>query len=363
MDKTETRISADEREITKLAAKFVSLDPDATPVVEHAVISPFATEGDFVNISGRPACGKTSLIADIALTWAHPGRRQLALGGLIKVSRTYSEAGNVAIIDGENSLIRWQSILRRKLEAEGLDSSAVLDRIIYLTPASAGMYDARLWPKRSVMLAEALARNGVNLVIMDSLARIWGPEDINQTNWVQLGLTPFRDACKRLGITVVAVSHTRRNSGGNDGELSGPIGSSMQEGQVDCQLIMTKDSDGRGCCLRMVKCRRTYWIRSGSKIALTFTPQLGYVPQGNWSTIWPHEPPDVPQNSEFVPGIRSQIVKLLEDADGLTLPSSALHAHLRGTLRTVTNHLSALEAEGRVERLGDGRSTTWRLVR
>jgi hypothetical protein len=363
MDKTETRISADEREIAKLASKFVSLDPDAASLVEHAVVSPIATEGDFVNISGRSACGKTSLVADIALTWAHPERRQLALGGLFKVSRTYREAGNVAIIDGENTPIRWQSILRRLIVAEGLDSNAVRGRVIYLTPASAGLHDARLWQKRSVMLAEALARNGANLVIMDSLARIWGPEDINQTNWVQQGLTPFRDACKRLGITVLAVSHTRRNSGGDDGELSGPIGSSMQEGQVDCQLIMTKDSDGRGCSLRMVKCRRAYWIRSGSKIALAFTPRLGYAPQDNWSTIWPHEPPEDPQIPEVTPGIRSQIVKLLEDADGLTLSSSALVAHLRCSSRTVTGHLSTLEAERRVERLGNGRSTTWRLIR
>lgn len=363
MDKTETRSSADEREIATLAAKFVSLDPDAAPVVEHAVVNPIAAEGDFTNFSGRPACGKTFLLADIALTWAHPGRRQLALGGLIKISRTYSEAGNVAILDGENCPSRWRSIFRRKIEAEGLESSAVLDRIIYLKPATAGMYDARQWRKRSVMLAEALARSGVNLVIMDSLARIWGPADINQTDWVQLGLAPFRDACRRLGITVVAASHTRRNAGGDDGYLTGPMGSSMQEGQVDCQIIMTKNCDGRGCSLRMVKCRRAYWIRSGSKIALTFTPQLGYAPQDNWSAIWPHEPPEDPQCLELTPGIRSQIVKLLEDADGLTLPSSALVTHLGCTPRTVTGHLSALETEGRVERLGYGRSTKWGLVR
>ena len=362
MDATPTRIVGNSPEIQLVLNQFRSLDPGAADPIEAPTIGPIAAEGDVLNISGPAGCGKTSLLSDILIACAHPERQRLALGGLLKVSGAYQDAGKVAIIDGENTLCRWQSILRRKLDAEGLDADVIAARCSYATPASIGLHDPRNWQDRSVQLADALAAQGVNFVFIDSLARIWAPVDINHTDWVQLGFTPFRDACKRLGITVVAVSHTRRNSGRNNAELAGPMGSSMQEGQVDCQIIMTKDKDGRGCSLRLVKCRRAFWIRSGSSIAFKFTHQLGYVPQGNWAAVWPHEPPDESQSLEGLITTRVQIVSLLACSDTTPIATAALASQLGLETRTVRGHLHALETEGKVKRLGRGPCTKWRSL-
>lgn len=360
MDENSIRPSAKQRSLEGVLARFRTLDPIASDPVETAFLAPLVGVGDFLSVSGEAGCGKTMLAADILLGFAHPGRRGSALGGLFQFNPIYNCEGNVGIIDAENSPPRWQSLLRRKMEAENLDPDVLRGTIEYVSPYDVGLHHNAKWTERSHLLAEALATRAIRFVIIDSLGRAWAPEDLNSTGWVQQGLAPFRSACRDHHITVLALTHTKRTTGQYASEAVGPLGSSLQEAQVDAQVMMTLDSDGRGCRLKMRKSRRACWIRPGAAVNLDFTDQLGYRPQEDWPAIWPHEQPVEGEEADDHPGIRAQILRLIDDEQSGSLKSSAIASTLGCSSHTVTNHLNKLKDAGRVIHEGNGRSSRWR---
>lgn len=360
MDENSIRSSAKQRLLEGILAQFRTLDPLASPAIETAFLAPLMGVGDFLSVSGEAGCGKTMLAADALLGFAHPARQGSALAGLLQFNPIYNCEGNVGIIDAENSPLRWQSLLKRKMEAEGLDPNVLRGTIEYVSPYDVGLHHSTQWTERSHLLAEALAARAVRFVIIDSLGRAWSPDDLNSTAWVQQGLAPFRIACRDRGIAVLALTHTKRSTGPSGSEAVGPLGSSLQEAQVDAQVMMTLDPDGRGCRLKMRKSRRAYWIRPGASINVDFTDQLGYRPQEDWPALWPHECPEGDEGLGSNPGTRTKILKLLEDDPGSALRSTAIASTLGCTARTVTNHLHMLEGAGRVLREGDGPATQWR---
>lgn len=362
MDAKSPRLSKHAIELAAAQSRFCTLNPLESTPIEPAVLHPLAAEADLVNFSGSSGTGKTTLAADVAIAWLHPKREGRALGGLLKFSTGYRESGNIAIIDGENSRPRWQSQLRRMLEAEGLDPLEFRHSIKYVNPAYLGLQQVAHWRERSILLAEALKELNVVFVILDSLGRIWCPDEINSTPWVQQGLTAYRDACKTRNITTLALSHTRRRTGRDDPGAVGPLGSSMQEGQVDTQVIVTMDPGGKGIKLKLLKCRRAFWINPGSTVTVRFSGSCGYKPQDDWAKHWPHECPYIGESLEEDPSRRAQIINILENTPDRTMQANGIAAQLGCTKRTATSHLHALEALSRIERVGAGPSTAWRLV-
>lgn len=361
MDAKSLRLSKHASELAAAQSRFCTLNPLESTPIEPAVLHPLAAEADLVNFSGSAGTGKTTLAVDVAIAWLHPSREGRALGGLLKFSTGYRESGNIAIIDGENSRPRWQSQLRRMLEAEGLDPLEFRHSIKYVNPADLGLQQAAHWRERSILLADALKELNVVFVILDSLGRIWCPDEINSTPWVQQGLTAYRDACKTRNITTLALSHTRRRTGRDDPGAVGPLGSSMQEGQVDTQVIVTMDPGGNGIKLKLLKCRRAFWINPGSTVAVRFSGSCGYKPQDDWAKHWPHECPESPHGEHNAVGPSAPILAVLSAAPDRTMRASAIADQLGLSKRTVTKYLRALSDQGTTKRLGRGPATSWRL--
>lgn len=362
MNTTSPRLTKREQQLAEMLTHFQPLNPSESPTVETHVLAPLLAPGDFLNVSGEAGCGKTTLAADILLGFAHPGRKGAALGGLFQFNPVYCCCGNVGIMDAETAPQRWQSLLSRKMQAEQLDPLLMRGVIEYVHPSDLGLHRAPQWRTTSPLVADALAAKRITFVIIDSLSRTWAPDELSSTAWVQQGMAPFRSACQAMGITVLALTHTkRRGDGPNHTEAVGPLGTSMQEAQADAQVMMTINSDGQGCRLKLRKSRRAFWIPPGTSVSLDFTAQFGYRPHDGWEALWPHECPDEINGPEDNQGIRAQILKLFEDALGGALKSTAIAAALGCSSHTATNHLSALEDSRRVIREGSGPATQWRL--
>lgn len=347
-------------EVNALIDKMSTLRPPEAPLVEPALLAPFLAVGDFANLSGPPGCGKTLLAADSIIGAVHPRREGRILGGLWRFDLSLLDRGLVAIIDGEGNSARWESTLHRKMLAEGLDPNEVTRAIKYMRPADLGLQTTSQWEEASVRLARALAAINVRFLVADTVGRIWAPDDINSTNWIQRGLAPFRAACKEYGISALLLGHTKRRKSNDDPDPTGPIGSSFQEGQVDAQIILSRIKGGQGLVLTHQKSRRSYWIQQGSKVTLHFKGVLGYEPQGGWQKVWPHECPDFDaEQLQTEPATVDKIVALLKASPAKEWSTAEIAEELDRRERTIRHHLHALEKSGYARKVSYGPQTRW----
>ena len=350
--------------VNQLINHFHSINFESAPDVEPAILAPFWAEGDFVNFSGPPGCGKTLIAADIAIAAIHPRREGQALGGLLRFDLDRLRLGNIAILDAENNLARWSSIIRRKMTLEGLDPLEIRHGILYIRPSDIGLQNSSQWERKSELLAAALANCHVRFLIGDTLGRMWAPDDINSSAWVQRGYAPFRTACQSYGISGLMLTHTKRLANRQSPIPEGPIGTSFQEGQADGQIMITrlKTHNPSGILLTHRKSRRPFWIQQDSKVSLLFTPCLGYDPQGQWRDTWPHECPDY--NSEELisnPTTKAAIEKILQEAAPEPIASRDIADQLKVSDRDVRHHLAHIRDEARAEMVGNGPNTRWRF--
>jgi len=349
-------------DIISLVDRTKPLRPFSTSAIEEAFLDPFMAVGDSLNISGPPGCGKTHLAADIIMGAVNPQRNGVALGGLFRFDLDKLAGGPMAVIDGENTISRWNSLIRRKLEAEGANAATKIRDILYLRPSDLGIQDPKKWTSASIQLAHMLAFIQVRFVVIDTMARIWAPDDFNQSHWVQRGLVPFRSACQECGISVLMLSHTKRQLRADDPAPTGPIGTSVQEGQIDGQIIMSRNKAGNGITLIHQKSRRSFWIQQGSKVGLQFRPGFGYEPMEGWQDKWPHECPTGDGFKDIEPDMRSRIGSLLSRDSSREWKTKELATEVGRDERTVRHHLEELERSNKACKLGGGPSTRWRAA-
>lgn len=344
--------------ISNVIQRIHPLNIMASPVIEPSIIDPICGIGDSAIIAASPGIGKTLLTADLIVAWCHPERSYQALGGLLRIDSVYANNYSIAIIDGENTPDRWQTTIRRKIEAERLDPNRFRPVVNYLRPSDVGLHKPNSWTARSQNVARALAELNVALVIIDTVGRMWSPEDLAKGDWVQRGLAPFRSACQELGITVIGLAHTRRSQGKGDSGPRGPLGSTLQEAQVDTFVLMDKAKFGRGCRLSLRKCRRAPWIIPGATVELMFTEELSYDPQPEWAELWPRDPSacsfSVRENETY--GV--QLARYLRTHSDTWFKSAELAEAVGCEKRTITGYLKDLGR--RVVRNGRGRATKWR---
>lgn len=350
-------------DINELINRMGTLNPSGASAVEPALVGPFWAVGDFINFSSPAGCGKTMVAADVILGAVLPQRGGAALGGLLQFNRDLLGGGPIAIIDGENSYPRWNSIIRRKLEAEGADPKSADSKIKYITPTRFNLQNPSEWTEASIRLAKAFACIRVRFVVIDSLARIWAPDDINSTAWVQQGLVPFRAACQDYGISALLLSHTKRRQRTDDPAPTGPIGTSFQEGQIDGQIVMSRIKQEIGIKLFHQKSRRSYWIQQGSSVSLLFKPGLGYEPEAGWESRWPHQCPDFDSMAlENKLDFRTEIARLLQATPSQEWSVAEIVQKLGRSDRTIRHNLQKLESADRACKTGQGRNTRWRAA-
>lgn len=352
--------------VNELIGKFHSLNLSAAPVVEPAIVSPFWAPGDFVNFSGPAGCGKTRLAVDIAIAAIYPYRHAKALGGILQFDHDLLAGRNVAIIDAENDQARWESLLRQKLEREGVSTFSGQERILHIRASDLGIQVTARWSEVSRDLARAFALSRIGFVIGDTIARIWAPEEVNSPSWIQRGFGPFREECRKYGISCLMLTHTKRSSATQDPAPEGPIGSSFQEGQADGQIMISRATIGgaTGIKLTLRKSRRAYWIKQDSSVTLKFTPELGYEPVGDWQRQWPHDCPNYEIDSPVLDvTTRAKIQALLEREPARQWSSQDVATGVACGERTARRQLSAMEAVGSVRRLWNGPATRWEAAK
>lgn len=364
MDENSIHLPAGLDQHGQVRAHLHTLDLMSAQATESAVLAPFWALGDIVNFSGPAGCGKSTLAADIAIAWAHPERHGQALGGLLQFNPVDLVSGRIAILDNENCEARWCSLLRRMMEAQGLDPLAINNTIYYLRPSDIGLHDPNRWESLGRVLAEVLVDQQVRFFIGDTLARIWGADDIISPAWVQRGLAPFREACQQNNLTGLMLTHVARDrKDGNSAE--GPIGTSFQENVVDGQLVFARTTSGgrHGLAVTHRKSRRSTWIQQGSKVTVWFGPHYTYEPQDGWQNVWPHEPPDYEaEDLEQDPTTRTRISDLLKSDPTRSWSTTEIAKEVSRQERTARHHLEALERAGYVKRGGHGPKTRWEAV-
>jgi hypothetical protein len=355
------------RALSELAAEFIGCFQDIdilnAPCVEPAMLAPFCAPGDLLNISGPAGCGKTSIATDILLAAAHPGRHGVALGGAMRFTEPSFGTLKCAVMDAETSKGRWDSMLARKCAQEGLCPED-LAGIRYLRASDFGLGQPSARAEHSLALAEALGRDQRRLAIIDTLAMTWAPRDMNNPDWVFDGLAPFRAECKNRGVTVIALTHTRRPT--RDGPHAvGPIGTSYQENQADTQLIVSRlKGSTAGIRMTATKSRRAFWIQQGALVELRFTPNLGYEPIGNALDRWPHEWPgaDAAVQPEAI-GSQMLIERMFRENGAVALTTKEIATAHGLSDRAVRSHCRALANRGIIARIGNGPSSAWRCAR
>jgi hypothetical protein len=347
--------------INSLIERFETLDLSSAALIEPALLEPFLAPGDFLNISAAAGTGKSMLGADMILGAVADYREGVALGGLIRFDTSRLTGRNVAIIDAEDMRHRWETYVRRRAEREGRGNLDLGARVIYIKPTDFGLHVPASWTTASENTALALAHCQVELVLIDTLARVWAPDDVSSSGWVQRGLAPFRAACKRYGITVIALSHTPRPTADKRNPV-GPIGTSFQESQVDTQIIMTRTivNGGQGVELEMRKCRRAYWIQQGIKVRVRFTSALGYEPVGNWQDVLSHGPLDDSPLDEPYLSSEARVLDSLKASAPKWVSSTNISTDLDVSPRTVTSCLNNLKRRSLAEKEGNGPSRRWR---
>jgi len=345
-----------------LIGKFQSLTLSNSQPVETAFIAPICAPGDCIIFSGPAGVGKSGMGGDLILGAAHPDRQGRTLGGLFRFSIPSGQTIKCACLDAESSKVRFESGLHRKMEKEGLAPDG-LGCVRYISASDCGLDNVNQRKQNSQALAEALAHDRVQFVIIDTIANAWAPPNINDPEWVFSGLKVFREFCQKFGITIVAFTHPNRKAGQETRSFN-PMGTSQQENQADTQISVTrilgKRPDGIQLCLR--KSRRAFWINQGSIVSLRFTPEYGYEPLGDWEKTWPHEWDGDSGLSDLAN--QSTIFKVesvLKGASPEGLSAQAIATKINCSDRTVRSNLNKLEKGNLAARVGRGPSTTWRF--
>ncbi len=168
-------------------------------------------------VRGQPAiCGgpkkslKTSVLIDLALS--------LAGGAPFLGEFQVYHPVRTAIISGESGEFTVQETARRICLSRGLDLAALGGRLLW-------QFDLPQLgnPKHLTALRDGLARDGVEVLILDPLylALLWGlaPGTVRAENLFDMGplLSGITRTCLDAGVTPLFVHHTRKGAG-RDGE-------------------------------------------------------------------------------------------------------------------------------------------------
>jgi hypothetical protein len=291
----------------------------------------------------------------------HPDRYGKALGGLFQFFPDEPRPIKCAIIDAESTKSRWESAITRRLQLEDL---ARFDKpgIRYINPSKLGLDSQKFRTKNSQYLAEALAHDSREFVLIDTLAMMWKPTNLVDPEWVFAGLAPFREACQSYGITVVALSHTPR-PGQPGSRPFGPIGTSFQENQADAQLIISRLAKNKSLGIRLChrKSRRSFWIQQDSYVDLGFDGKQGYAPVGNRANEWPMYWSESQRIEPIFQTPFAQVERAVRAAGTCGTTAALIASELDISGRAVRGHLNALAADKIIVKVNNGRNTAWKV--
>lgn len=265
-------------------------------------------------LSARPKVGKTTLIFHLLQAFFN---RQSFLDRATRLD------GKVLLLTEEAPMLLMRRLERLGLNVEGL---LILQR-----------FKVRSWPDALEQIRLA-AKQGVELVIVDTLASFWGVVDENDAPKVVAALTPLQALLQELGVAGLLVHHLRKTPGE---EGTAHRGSGAIVGAVDIALEMNRDPAKP---TRRVLAALSRFEETPQKLVIELA-EGAYRSMGSPEAVSRAEVTD--QVLEALPGPGEEPIgrdDLLERLD--PKPSGSLLKEVLSTLA---------EQERRIERLGAGK--------
>ena len=179
----------------------------------------FIAQQSYVLMGGRPGCGKTSTACLVAVAAAAPPMTPVKLCG--KPVKPVAPGKCVFLLLEENSRKSATTQIDRAIEAWGLDRRYVWSRIVLFARAGA---KGRLMTEEEIAnppegdawaaaVHVAIAKRNVGLLVIDSLARVFGHGRKSNTEEDQAELGDIARPIMDAGAVVVVIVHVRKDGG------------------------------------------------------------------------------------------------------------------------------------------------------
>lgn len=293
----DTGVAAALDQIEKWTGNLEKVDLLHAPMCQPGAITPFFAPGDFGLLIAAATGGKTTMSAQLICAALLPKLDGKVWGGAMQIKTDWFHGGplgsqaKVAVIDAEDSKGRLEAKLKLYLESNGLGSpeayQIISDRLVYLKPNQLGLNLKSA--DYCTAAAMKLKSEGVRLVIGDTQAAIFSPDDIRSDAWVYNTVMKLQGQLKLDNICTIMLAHHARASEGNSSPNK-PLGSSQQENQADVVIKATRS--GKDLTLEVRKSRRADWVMPGEKVLLTLPKTgLGYLLKRDPEETWPKEQP------------------------------------------------------------------------
>ncbi len=272
------------------------------------LLSPFIRRGDLCLVTGAKGSGKTTFLLDLVACLTLPshdtdGRAiegaNTMLAGAFRLTKDWHDGFKILIIDAENDLTEWRTILNDTLAARGIEHDSIeatraRQRTKYMSAEYFPWNDLVNFRKNFDAFFEAIvATEPVQAVIIDSVHKLW-TQDLNSPTWAVEGLGWMRKRFQEWGVTTFAIVHTSRDF---EGKLPGnrflPGYTSRQENEADCILGLERMVKDNALKVHLVKRRSAKWNAEGTYLRVNMSPTYGgYAGISTAGNPWLHERPD-----------------------------------------------------------------------
>jgi len=168
--------------------------------------------------AGRIAEGKTTLVAGVAVAAAAPPDAPVSLLG--REVTPVAEGQFVFVVLDENSRKSAVEQVDRWIAVLGLDRAYVWSRIVLLARSGTRARKLKADDKRNpgngdtwaAIVHAAIHEKVIGLLIIDSMARVFGGDANNEANQAEIGEV-VTELTEKGGVTVIIIVHVRKASG------------------------------------------------------------------------------------------------------------------------------------------------------
>ena len=194
---------------------------EGPPYVQQWLAPYFIPKGKLITFYGPPKLGKSLFALEAAAAIAS-GKDFLGLP---------TQQAKVLYLDFEN---HPESDIKPRLQAMGYEYEEIKD-LLFLSFPDIEFLDS---PSGGKELYDMVKRHNIELVIIDTIARIIEGKENDNDTWNDLEKYTER-LLKRDGITFLRIDHTGKDTG------KGPRGGSAKQGDVDITWLIEPTKDGK----------------------------------------------------------------------------------------------------------------------
>jgi len=300
----------------------------------------YLLRGGITLFSAHPKAGKTTMLSH--LLKALGGSAGEFLGQPVRPSR-------VLIVSEENESI-W---------ANRRDDLGLGDHVGYVCQPFKGRCTMPEWRAFVQAVADSVSRFQFDLVVVDTLAKMWPVREENDASQVDEAMMPLWLIAK-AGASVLVIHHSRKSGGA---EFTSVRGSSALAGFTEIIMEFRRNSDDKGDRKRVIKAvGRLPGIPEEKLIELRPEGYVNLGDPGDSAVRAAHK------TFEWADGVMEVLREALDrDPDGWVGTNEVIRRVKEkygeaGRKSDVRAYLDERQKDGEVEMKQDGQSLCWRLV-